>query len=88
MEITVHLPDDLVQHPDPGREALEALAIDGYRSGALSAYQASQLLGLSRLEFEGFLKDRNIDDHAYNVQDFENDLDTLRGLDTGFAAKR
>jgi len=87
MEITVHLPDDLTQHPDPGREALEALAIDGYRSGALSAYQASQILGFSRFEFEGFLKDRRIDDHAYDVQDFESDLDTLRGLDTGFAAK-
>ncbi len=81
MKITVQLPDDLVRHADPGREALEALAIEGYRSGALSHYEASQLLGLSRFEFDGFLKDRNIYDHAYDVEDFEQDLETLRQLE-------
>jgi hypothetical protein len=48
MRITVELPEDLAQHADQGREALDALAIEGYRSSALSHYQASQLLGLSR----------------------------------------
>jgi hypothetical protein len=33
MRITVQLPDDLIQHPNPGREALEALSIEGYRVG-------------------------------------------------------
>jgi hypothetical protein len=41
MQITVELPDDLEQHPNSGREALEALVIEGYRSGKLSQYQAS-----------------------------------------------
>jgi predicted HTH domain antitoxin len=81
MQIKVELPDDIARRPDPGREALEALAIEGYRSGALTHYQASQLLGLSRLEFDGFLKDRNIYDHAYDAQDLEQDLDTLRQLE-------
>jgi len=80
MEITVHLPDDLSQLPDPGRSALESLAIEGYRSGALSHYQASQLLGMSRFEFEGFLKERQIYDHAYGVEDLEDDIQTLRQL--------
>ena len=71
-------PDDLAQHPDPGREALEALVIEGYRSGALSHYQASQMLGISRLEFDGFLKARNIYEHAYDVEDFEQDRKSLR----------
>ena len=31
MQITVTLPDDIVQHPDPGREALEALVIEEER---------------------------------------------------------
>jgi len=78
MEITVKLPDDVAQHPDPGREALEALVIEGYRSGALSHYQASQLLGISRFEFEGFLKERKIFEHAYDVEDLERDRETLR----------
>jgi predicted HTH domain antitoxin len=80
MKITVELPDDVAQRADPGREALEALAIEGYRSGALTHYQASQLLHMSRFEFDGFLKARNIYDHAYDVEDFEQDLATLEHL--------
>lgn len=80
MKITVDLPDDVAQRPDPGRAALEALAIEGYRSGALTHYQASQLLQLSRLEFDAFLKSRNIEDHAYDVEDLEQDLETLERL--------
>ena len=81
MKITVELPEDLAQHADPGREALEALAIEGYRSSALSHYQASQLLGLSRFEFDGFLKQRRIYDHAYDLEDLDQDLKTLRQLE-------
>jgi predicted HTH domain antitoxin len=80
MQITVQLPDDLADHPDPGREALESLAIEGYRAGTLSHFQASQILGLSRLEFEGFLKDRKILDHAYDVEDLDRDIATIREL--------
>jgi predicted HTH domain antitoxin len=80
MEITVRLPDDLTQHPNPGREALEALVIEGYRSGTFSHYEASQLLGMSRLEFDGFLKSRNVNEHAYSVEDFEQDERTLQEL--------
>ena len=81
MKITVELPDDVARRPDPGREALEALAIEGYRSGALSHYEASQLLQVSRFEFDAFLKARNIYDHAYDLQEFEQDLETLRDLE-------
>ena len=74
----VELPDDVARHADPGREALEALAIEGYRTGALSHYQASQLLGLHRFEFDAFLKVRNICEHAYDVADLDRDLEDLR----------
>jgi hypothetical protein len=36
MKTTVDLPGDIAQRPHPGQLALEALAIEGYRSGALS----------------------------------------------------
>ena len=78
MEILVHLPDDLAQRPNPGRDALESLAIEGYRSGSLSHYQASQLLGLARVEFDGFLKDRRIYVHACGVELLDEDRETLR----------
>jgi hypothetical protein len=49
MPTTVQLPDDLTQHPNPGREALEALAIEGYRSGTLrSDSRALNSMGSSR----------------------------------------
>lgn len=88
MEITVKLPDDLADHENPGREALEALVVEGYRSGAFSAYQASQLLGLSRLAFEGFLKERNIYEHAYGADDLKQDEETLRQLESKSSSRR
>jgi predicted HTH domain antitoxin len=80
MRITVQLPDDLAQRPNPGRETLESLAIEGYRSGMFSYFQASQILGLSRFEFEGFLKERHVHEQAYDVGDFKQDRETLRQL--------
>lgn len=82
MEITVKLPDDLAEHKNAGREALEALVIEGYRSGAFSHYQASQLLGFSRLAFDGFLKEHNVQEHAYNEEDLRQDEETLRQLES------
>ena len=81
MKIIVELPNDLTQRPDPAREAVEAVAIAGYRSGKLTTYQAGRLLGLdSRFEFEGFLKSRGIYDHAYTVEDLDQDLENLHTL--------
>ena len=82
MKIKVELPNDIAQHSEPAREALEALAIAGYRSGELSAYEARLLLKMdSRFEFETFLKERNIMEHAYSVEDLEEDMKTLRLLE-------
>lgn len=82
MEIKVILPDDLAEHADPGREALERLVIEGYRSGVLSHYQGSQLLGMSRLQFDGFLKARDVHEHAYGLEDLKADENTLRQLES------
>ncbi|MGH9843460.1 MAG: UPF0175 family protein [Blastocatellia bacterium] len=42
------------------RRALEALAIEGYRTGALNAGQVAEMLGFSRYEADGFLKERGV----------------------------
>jgi Uncharacterised protein family (UPF0175) len=74
MQITVTIPDDLARHPDPARAALEAFAIEVYRSGALSAYETRMLLGFeTSLELDGFLKEHRVWDHAYGPEDLEND---------------
>jgi predicted HTH domain antitoxin len=89
VEITVELPNDLTQRPDPAREAVEALAIAGYRSGKLTAFQASRLLGFkSRFEFEGFLKAHNIYEHAYSEEDLAEDTETLRKLEESCEDRR
>ena len=81
MQFTVDLPNDLDRYPNPGREALEALAIAGYRSGKLSAFQAARVLGFtSRFEFDVFLKGRKILDHAYDAEELAEDLDSLQKL--------
>ena len=74
-------PDDFPGQANADRKALEARAIKGYRSGELTHYQASQLLGMSRFEFESFLKDRKIYDHSYGLEDFEQDLRTLEAME-------
>ncbi len=75
MQITVELPDDLAAHEQPAREALEALAIAGYRSGALSPYETRRLLGFgTRYELDGFLKQHGVLEWAYDVEDFEHDM--------------
>jgi predicted HTH domain antitoxin len=66
MQITVELPEDIARHlaadsQDLPRAAIEALAIDGVRSGKLSTGQARRLLGFStRMQVDGFLKERGV----------------------------
>lgn len=61
MEITLTIPDELAADAfgasgDPSRIALEALAVEGYRQGRLSAFEVRRLLGHeSRWETEDFL---------------------------------
>jgi hypothetical protein len=58
MKITLDIPDELASAPfgDPSRIALEALAVEGYRTGRISAFQVRQMLGHeSRWETEDFL---------------------------------
>jgi len=66
MEITVQLPEDIarhlgVSHPDLSRAALEAIALQGARSGELTTAQVRRLLGFqTRTEVDGFLKAHEI----------------------------
>jgi predicted HTH domain antitoxin len=88
MNITIELPDDIAQHADPGRDALEALAIEGYRSGKLTHHQAGQLLEMTHFQFDSFLKARRVYDHAYSMEDFEQDLASLHELQSKGTLRR
>jgi hypothetical protein len=84
MEITLEIPDELAaaltppgQAPD--RAALEALALEAYRERRLTGYQLRTLLGIpSRYQLDGFLKAHSVYD--YTIEDFENDLASIRDL--------
>ena len=76
--IAVELPEEIAKRlegawRDVSRGALEAVALEGYRDGALTRDQVGQLLNLSSWETEAFLKQRQ----AY-LQYTEEDLDQDR----------
>ena len=82
MQVTLEIPDDMARWlaangEDPARSTLEAVAIEGYRSGALTASQTRRLLGFgTRYELDGFLKAHNVWEHAYDLEDLEQDRKT------------
>ena len=61
--VAIELPDDIAhqletQWQDVPRRVLEAVAVEGYRSGVLTRGQVQRLLNLSWWETETFLKER------------------------------
>lgn len=63
MELTLQIPDDIAAQfdGDLGRQALEALAIEGYRSEKLSLGQVAEMLGISVYEADGLIKENGIE---------------------------
>ena len=84
MQITIELPDDIAvglesRWKDLPRAALESLALEAYRSRALTAAQLGRLLGFqARMEVDDFLKEHETFDSS--AADFEQDRETLREL--------
>ena len=83
MNIAIEIPDDIGQAlaAQPGgvsRAVLEAVAIEGYRSGAITTAQVQQMLGhKSRWDTDAFLKraEAYID---YTIEDLDRDLAAYR----------
>lgn len=78
MNVAIELPEDIAQllqasWKDMPRGALEAIALEGYRTQALTRGQVGRLLGLDFWETEAFLKERQ----AYLQYD-DSDLDRDR----------
>ncbi len=76
MEVTLRIPDDVAQRlaadgGDVTRRVLEALALEGYREQALTLYQVSEMLGLSRVETEDFLGQHHVSLSAIGEADLD-----------------
>jgi predicted HTH domain antitoxin len=83
MQITLDLPEELLQHFDLTQlphEILVALAIQAYQGEKITRAEVGQMLGLSsRWAVDAFLKQHHVDLH-YNEADLEHDRTTFRQL--------
>ena len=83
MNIAIEIPDDIgralaAQAGGISRAVLEAVAVEAYRSGAITPAQVQQMLGLrSRWETESFLRHAGAC-HDYTMEDLERDLAAIR----------
>jgi hypothetical protein len=82
MRITLELPEDIAaglgfKWKDLPRAALESLALEAYRSQALTGAQLRRLLGFETgMQLDTFLNDHDV----FTAADFEQDQETLRDL--------
>ena len=85
MELTVQIPDELASRmsasgADLSRRALEALALEEFKSGRITKPELRQLLGFgTRYQLDGFLKAHGVYED-YTMEDFERDRDALKQL--------
>ena len=85
MKVTIDLPEDIAaalngEWKDVPRQALEAIAVEAYRTGVLSENQVRRLLGYeSRFQVHALLKAHRVPLN-YTRADLENDLDAHRAL--------
>jgi len=85
MQVTIQVPADILaalaeQWDDVPRRSLEAIAVEGYRSGALTETQVRRLLELdTRFEVHALLKEHHVP-LQYTGADLEDDLRAQREL--------
>jgi hypothetical protein len=80
MEVTLNIPDELAaqiisEGKDPSRTALEALALEGYRTEQMSEAEIRQLGFETRMEVHAFLKEHGAFLH-YSLADAAKDRET------------
>jgi len=79
MQVTLDIPDDLAAQltaagRDPSRAALEALAVEGYRTQRLTEAEVKRMLGYgTRMQVHALLKEHNVYLN-YSMADLEEDI--------------
>jgi predicted HTH domain antitoxin len=84
MSVTISIPDDFAgvlgaTAEERERRAREALALELYREGRISAVAGSHLAGMDLISFQGLLAEHQIP-RNYSVQDLHDDLAALDRL--------
>lgn len=85
MQVSIQLPEDISvalaeRWDDVPRRSLEAIAVEGYRIGALTEAQVRRLLGLeARFQVHALLKEHHVP-LQYTSADLDDDLAAQRDL--------
>ncbi len=83
MNLVLPIPDDIAAslgaNGDIVRQALEGLALESYRAGRLGKAELRRMLGLERLEVDGFLRAHDVYD-PITFEDVERDIRDLQSL--------
>lgn len=85
MQVSIQLPEDISvalaeRWDDVPRRLLEAIAVEGYRTGALTEAQVRRLLGLgTRFQVHALLKEHHVP-LQYTSADLDEDLAAQRDL--------
>ncbi len=85
MKVTIELPEDVSaalkgRWDDVPRRSLEAIAVEGYRTGALTETQVRRLLKLeTRFQVHALLKEHHVP-LQYTEADLEDDLRAQREI--------
>ena len=82
MEVILHIPHDIAsQMADAGgdlaRRALEAFTLDELKAGRITEPQLGEILGLARLQIDGFLKSRGVSEQV-TLEDIAQDVADLK----------
>jgi predicted HTH domain antitoxin len=78
--MSIVISDEILQTTRMSKdELLREIAIMLFQKEKLTLGQASRMAGANQLEFQHLLASRQIPVH-YDVEDFETDLKTLRGM--------
>ena len=83
MKVAIEIPDEVARLLAPASgdvswAVLKAVAIEGYRSGAITPAQVQQMLGLqSRWEVDAFFRRAKVF-QDYTMNDLERDLAAVR----------
>lgn len=85
MEVTLTIPDDIAGQilaggEDLPRRAMESLALEELRVGRISEAQLAEMLGLDRMEVDGFLKARGVY-YDFTAEEIEAQVNTLKRLE-------
>ena len=78
--MTLVISDSILRSANMSSEELSAeIAVMLFQKEKITLAQASNLAGMNRLQFQHLLASREIPVH-YDVEDFEEDMDTLKKL--------